>query len=218
MEGPLTKDQVSTTQRQAVHNKIAAEQKLAASGWNLVNGTRVKDGVPLQITMVAPKSGDYEDVVKVLAEQWKAIGVDVKTDLVSPSTIQQNVLVPRAYDVLVYELAIGSDPDVFAYWHSSQIGLFGFNLANYSSGISDDALSSARGRLDDTLRRAKYDAFTTQWLKDVPAIALYQPRLHYMADENVQTVMQKTYLSDAISRFRAVEYWTVNQDRVYNTP
>lgn len=218
MEGPLTKDQLPTSQKQAAYDKTAAEQKLDASGWTLVDGVRTKAGVPLQITMVAPKSGDYATVVNLLEKQWKEIGVSVKVDMVSPSTIQQNVLVPRAYDVLVYELAIGSDPDVFAYWHSSQIGLFGFNLANYSSGISDDALSSARGRLDDSLRQAKYDAFTTQWLKDVPAIALYQPRLHYVADENVQTVMQPTFLSDASSRYRAVEYWTVNQDRVYNTP
>lgn len=218
MEGPLTRDQLPTDQRQARYDRTAAEQKLDASGWVTVNGVRTKDGVPLQISMVAPRSGDYETIVNQLREQWKAIGVDVKVDLVSPGTIQQNVLVPRAYDVLVYELAIGSDPDVFAYWHSSQIGLFGFNLANYSSGISDDALSSARGRLNDTLRMAKYQAFTTQWLKDVPAIALYQPRLHYIADDSVQTVLRPTNLSDATSRFRAVEYWTVHRARVNNTP
>ncbi len=218
MEGPLTRDQVSTAARQASYNPDAAAQRLETAGWTLSGGVRQKAGVPLTLNVVAPKSGDYETVVKTLAEQWRKIGIDVKIDLASPSTIQQNVLVPRNYDVLVYELAIGADPDVFAYWHSSQMNALGFNLANYSSAISDDALSSARGRLDTTLRRAKYEAFTQQWLKDIPAIALYQPRLHYVADDTTRTLTSDTIIPDAAGRYRAVEYWTVNRDRVNNTP
>lgn len=218
MEGPLTRDQIPGIKKQASYNQEAAAQKLQAAGWVLSGGVRQKGGVPLALTVVAPKSGDYQVVVQTIATQWRKIGVDAKVELVSPGTIQQNVLVPRAYDVLIYELAIGSDPDVFAYWHSSQIGPLGFNLANYNSPISDDALSSARGRLDKTLRTAKYDAFTQQWLKDIPSIALYQPRMHYVADDTVRTTMSQTTLSDATSRYRSVEYWTVNRDRVNSTP
>lgn len=218
MEGPLTRDQLPAVSRQAAFDRQAAAQRLEAAGWSLAGGVRQKAGVPLTLNVVAPKSGDYQTVVDALAQQWRQIGVDVKVDLASPATIQQNVLVPRNYDVLIYELAIGADPDVFAYWHSSQIGSLGFNLANYSSAVSDDALSSARGRLDSTLRTAKYEAFTQQWLKDVPAIALYQPRLHYVADETTRTLTSQTAISDATGRYRAVEYWTVNRDRVNNTP
>lgn len=218
MEGPLTRDQVAIVTRQAAYNRDAAAQKLDAAGWTLTNGIRQKAGVPLTLNVVAPKSGDYQAVVDRIADDWRKVGVDVKVDMTSPSTIQQNVLVPRNYDVLVYELAIGADPDVFAYWHSSQIGPLGFNLANYNSPISDDALSSARGRLDPTLRTAKYEAFTQQWLKDVPAVALYQPRSHYIVDETARSLTSSTVISDATSRYRAVEYWTVNRDRVNNTP
>jgi len=218
LEGPLTRDLVRTSGRQAVFNKEAAAQKLDSVGWKLQNGIRTKDNVPLTISLVAPSSGDFPVIAKLIAEQWKAIGVQVQVDMASPASIQQVVLVPRAYDVLIYELAIGADPDVFAYWHSSQASALGFNLANYMSGVSDDALSSARGRLDPTLRHAKYQAFSEQWLKDVPAIALYQPRLHYIADETAQTITSSTVLADATSRYRAVEYWTVNRERLNNTP
>lgn len=218
MEGPLTRDQVNVTSRQAAYNLDAAKQHLENAGWTLSGGIRQKAGVPLTLNVVAPKSGDYQTVVDEIAQQWRLLGVDVKIDLASPGTIQQNVLVPRSYDVLVYELAIGADPDVFAYWHSSQMNAFGFNLANYSSPVSDDALSSARGRLDPTLRQAKYVAFTQQWLKDIPAIALYQPRLHYIADDTTRTLTSSTVISEATGRYRAVEYWTVSRDRVNNTP
>ena len=218
MEGPLTRDHIPAAAKQATYNLEAAAQKLQAAGWTLSGGVRQKAGVPLTLTVVAPKSGDYQVVVQALTNQWRKIGVDVKLEQVSPASIQQNVLVPRAYDVLIYELAIGADPDVFAYWHSSQTGALGFNLANYASPVSDDALSSARGRLDMTLRDAKYEAFTQQWLKDVPAIALYQPRMHYVTDDTVRSTTSQTVLSEATSRYRAVEYWTVDRDRVSNTP
>lgn len=218
MEGPITRDLVPIIHKQAAYNREAAAQKLEAAGWKLVNGVRQKDGVPLALNVVAPKAGDYQVVVSELTSQWRQVGVQVNLDMASPSTIQQNVLVPRNYDVLVYELAIGADPDVFAYWHSSQIGPLGFNLANYSSPVSDDALSSARGRLDPMLRTAKYETFTEQWLKDVPAVALYQPRLHYIVGDTARSLTSKEVIADATSRYRAVEYWTVNRDRVNNTP
>ena len=218
IEGPLTKDHVTITNKQAAYNTEAAAQKLQAAGWTLVNGIRQKDGVPLTLKVVTPKSGDYQVVAQALTNQWRKIGVDVQLEQVSPASIQQNVLVPRAYDILIYELATGADPDVFAYWHSSQTGPLGFNLASYASPVSDDALSSARGRLDMTLRNAKYEAFTQQWLKDIPAIALYQPRMHYVTDDTVRSMTTQTVLSEATSRYRAVEYWTVDRDRVSNTP
>jgi len=221
LEGPLTKDHVQTTDRQPKQNLDEAKRLLDSVGWRSIEssggGIRQKDAQPLQLSLVAPQTGDYQTVVDELARQWRLLGVDVKIDLASPSTIQQNVLVPRSYDVLVYELAIGADPDVFAYWHSSQVGARGLNLSNYNSGVSDDVLSSARSRSDMALRDAKYITFTKQWLQDVPAVALYQPTIHYVSDNVVQSVTSNAVLSDSVGRYRAVEYWTVEQRRVNNT-
>jgi peptide/nickel transport system substrate-binding protein len=207
--------------KQPAFDEKAANDALTAAGWTHTRADGVrknKDGLPLQISVMAPRSGDYARVMEKIAQQWRKIGVDVKTELVDPATIQQNVIVPRAYDVLIYELAIGADPDVYAYWHSSQATPRGLNLANYKSGTSDDALVSARSRSETGLREAKYRAFVSNWIADVPAVALYEPTLHYVSTQNSRTVSSTTALPDAVARYRAVELWTVDLGRQFTTP
>jgi peptide/nickel transport system substrate-binding protein len=207
--------------KQPGFDKKAAEAGLDAAGWVRPGPNQIrknKDGAPLQLSVVAPRAGDYARVMEQIAKQWRDIGVDVQTELVDPTTIQQNVLVPRAYDVLIYELAVGADPDVYAYWHSSQATPRGLNLANYKSGVSDDALVSARSRSEPALREAKYHTFVTNWITDAPAVALYEPTLHYVSTQNSRTVSAETELTDAVTRYRAVEYWTVDMNGRFITP
>lgn len=221
LEGPLVPEHTSAISglRQAKYDKKSAEEKLTAAGWvRKGKGVREKDGQKLQLTVVSRQDGDYPALLGQLAKYWRAVGVDVRTQLVPARTIEGNVLIPRAFDVLLYELELGADPDVYAYWHSSQARPNARNLANYKSGIVDDALSSARARSEIQLRDAKYRAFVDQWLKDAPAIALYQPTLHYVASENTRTIPDNTSIPDAIGRYRAVEYWTVNQTSAFTTP
>lgn len=223
LNGPLVGKDLSSLVniKQPGFDKKAAETGLDAAGWVRPGPKQVrknKDGVPLQLSVVAPRAGDYARVLEQVAKEWRNIGVDVQTELVDPATIQQNVLVPRAYDVLIYELAIGADPDVYAYWHSSQATPRGLNLANYKSPTSDDALVSARSRSEAALRDAKYRAFVSSWIDDVPAVALYAPSLHYVSTQNSRSVSGESDLADAVTRYRDVEYWTVDMGGRFITP
>lgn len=221
LEGPLVPEHTQAIDglHQAAFNKKAAEDKLTQAGWvRKGDGVRAKDGQKLQLTVVSRQDGDYPAVLEQLSKYWRAVGVDVRTQLVPARTIEGNVLIPRAYDVLLYEIELGADPDVYAYWHSSQARPNARNLANYKSGLSDDALSSARARSETQLRDAKYRTFFSQWLQDAPAIALYQPKLHYVSSEDSRTISPATSIPDAVGRYRAVEYWTVNKTTAFTTP
>lgn len=198
----------------------AAKQHLEAAGWAAGNnGARTKDGQPLKVSLVGVRSGDYPLILETLAEQWSKLGAQVTTRLEEPDRVQQDVLAPRLYDVVLYELAVGGDPDVYAYWHSSQAGMNGINLANYRSGAVDDALSSARSRIEPELRSAKYRTFIQQWLNDVPAVALYQPHLHYVTGLKVEAIDESHgSLVDYVDRYRSVLYWSADSSATYDTP
>jgi peptide/nickel transport system substrate-binding protein len=157
-------------------------------------------------------------LVETIAKQWRALGIDVQTQLVDSENISLNIQKPRAYDVLIEELRIGADPDVFAYWHSSQATPTGLNLANYKSGLADDALSSARSRLEPALREAKYRTFVQQWLEDVPAIALFRPTMHYVMSANTAALANDSPIVDLYDRYHSVQYWTVENTLTYTTP
>lgn len=204
------------------YNPDAAGKLLDDDGWKLDGSVRKKNGAELKLRVVTTKDGDYERVLEVLAGQWRGLGIAVDTVVLDTSDsaqgLVQNTLQQRDFDVLLYQLAIGSDPDVYAYWHSSQASTRGFNFSNYSSAISDDALASARSRLEPGLRNAKYLTFARQWISDVPAIGLYQSTMHYVYSNKVISFNPSNILVTPLDRYADVRYWSVGLQAVFKTP
>ena len=219
LNGPLLSEQEPgiSSLKQSGYDQAAAKAALDAAGWVLKGNVREKNGQKLELSMLAPRSGDFPAVAESIAKQWRMVGVDVKVQVVDTGTFEQNILTPRAYDVLIYELSLGADPDVFAYWHSSQASVRGFNLSNYKSVIADDALLSARSRSEADLRRVKYQGFVQQWINDAPAVALYQPRLHYVTTDNTRSIDRSQPVIDTLNRYHTLEDWTVETSRQFES-
>lgn len=203
-------------------NRARAAQLLDRAGWKLVDGVRQKGKNKLTLAITTTKDGQYESAMNGLASQWRSLGVVVETKAIDPrepgTNFVQTTLQPRDYDVLVYELLIGADPDVYAYWHSSQIGSTGYNFANFSHTTADADLVSARSVLDAELRNAKYKAFAKLWLDEAPAIGLYQPVVVYAKGRHVQSIRNDTPLVTAADHYANVLDWTVREREVYKTP
>jgi peptide/nickel transport system substrate-binding protein len=214
LEGPLFPNQLgfSADTHQPTLNVARAKQLLDEAGWAQAGqgSRRIKNGQPLKLHLVTVSSGDYPALAQTLMDEWSKIGVEFEPTLVKAEDIQQNVILPRAYDMLIYEIAIGADPDVFAYWHSSQASSRGFNLSDYKSAKVDDALDSARSRLDPNLRAAKYHLFLQQWLGDAPAVALYRPSLVYIQNKDVVT-FDNHPLVDPVDRYFNIRYWAAGK-------
>lgn len=204
------------------HDAAKAASLLDAAGWKLDNNIRKKDGQPLQLSVVTTKNSQYEKALEALAGQWRKLGVVVEAKVVDTNdpaaSFTQSTLQQRSYDVLLYELSIGADPDVYAYWHSSQVGVNGYNFANYTSAAADASLSSARARLEPELRNAKYKTFARQWLEDVPAIGLYQSVAPYVVNKSLTAIKPGQNLVTPQDRYSNILYWSVNAKSVYKTP
>lgn len=193
------------------YNVKEANTILYNAGWaKNSQGIREKDGKPLELNLVASATEDYPKIAAELQRQWQDnLGVVIKTNLVQPSEFQQNILIPHNYDILLYELAIGADPDVYLYWHSSQARERGLNLSEYSSSEADIALESGRNRVNEALRAAKYKTFLEVWSKDYPAVALYQPGYGYVYRTSVSGFLEHELNSPTDHIFN-IEKWTAN--------
>lgn len=200
------------------YNFAAAEKILTDAGWVKKDGVRAKGQEKLQLRIVTRKNSDYEKALTSLAGQWRRLGVDIQTQIVNTSDSGQNftqqVLQERDYDVLLDELVIGPDPDVFAYWHTKGL----LNFSSYSNPVSDDALSSARARSDPALRAVKYNTFAKQWLADAPAIGLYQSDFIYIRNKAARSIQPDEIIVDPNEHYAGVRYWTADQGSVYKTP
>jgi peptide/nickel transport system substrate-binding protein len=218
--GQLSGDEIPKAP--AVNTKIAAEL-LDSAGWKMVDGVRKNaDGQLLSLTIATTKNPTYEKALETLVGQWRQLGVIITTNVVDTndrsSNFVQTVLQQRAYDVILYELSIGADPDVYAYWHSSQAAAGGFNFSNYKNSTADAALSSARAGITPELRNVKYKTFAAQWLDDAPAIGLYQSVAEYVVNRQVRSVSADATLISPQDRYNNVLYWSVATESVYKTP
>lgn len=199
-------------------NYVEADRLLNEAGWiKQPNGPRVKGGVPLELNIKTVDSPDQVKVVFELQKQWAKMGVSIKTQVLTADQLAQTALATHDYDILVYGISIDHDPDVYAYWHSSQAKPGANNFSEWKSSRADTSLEVARGRLDPVLRSARYQTFQDEWLKGAPAVALYQLQTTYAVHQNASGFVPVASTNSA-DRLTNVEAWTVNTRSVLKTP
>ena len=128
------------------------------------------------------------------------------------------MLRPRNYDILIYEIAMGADPDVVPYYHSAEATENGYNLSNYKNATVSNLILSARNTIDISLRDAKYRKFLEIWLDEVPSIALYQSSLPYFMNKNVRAFSADQHLVSGEDRFNDIINWSVKKAFKNRTP
>lgn len=171
------------------------------------------------LNIATVNTGYLPAVANEFAEELKALGFDA--NVVSYDENQDfiaNVISSRGYDILIYDIELGSDPDLLPYYHSSQTTSGGLNLSNYRNALVDDLLLGARDTLDETLRVKKYESFLEYWVADVPAIGLYQPNLTYYYNKNARTFSDDVKLVTPLDRFSDVTDWAITKTTKNKTP
>jgi len=192
---------------QTKSNITEAASLLDKAGWTKAEGTfvRQKAGSALEFTLLTEDQADYARLADSLQRQFAEVGVKIIVVVKSGREFQQ-ALQTHDYDALLYGITIGSDPDVFPYWHSSQASSEGFNLSEYKSSVADEALGSGRSRQDQGLRSAKYRTFSDAWRDDVPAIGIYQPRLLFVTNGQLYN-FDVTTIASSTERYANVHMW-----------
>ncbi len=172
-----------------------------------------------QIRLVTVNSGYLPTVLEDVAEQLEALGFSVIRSVEEPGQdFLVNVIANRNYDILLYEVELGANPDLLVYYHSSQATQTGLNLSNYNSSVADDLILSARETADENVKKQKYEAFLLRWLDDAPAIGLYQVNMSYFFDKNVKPFSEDVSLVVATDRFVDVRFWGVEKVAKNRTP
>jgi peptide/nickel transport system substrate-binding protein len=195
-----------------------AARLLDKAGWKLGgDGLRHHGDKALRFTLAIANTSEYKQVASQLQQQWRAVGADVTVSAQDSDTFREN-LGGHQYDAVLYGIAVGSDPDIFVYWQSSQGDIRSINrlnLSEYKSTVADDALEAGRTRTEPALRVIKYQAFLKQWQKDAPALALYQPRYLYISHKKVYNLNEHV-INEATDRLYSAHDWMIRTARVTN--
>jgi peptide/nickel transport system substrate-binding protein len=192
------------------YNLENANRLLDSLGWvRAENGQfREKEGKILELNMTTLENSDFAFLAARLQSELSAsLGIKINIDAMEPAKLQQTLL-QHNYELLLYGISLGVDPDVYAYWHSSQAVTDRFNLSRYKSDQADRALEAGRSRPDVALRAIKYKPFLEAWKADVPAVGLYEPPVFYVTESRVFN-FEPTKLNSTPDRFYNVHEWEV---------
>lgn len=156
----------------------------------------------LELTIV--DTGSNFAVAEKIKSYWQALGIEVEIKAVSGEQIIE-IIKKRDFQVLLYGQATGGDPDIYAFWHSSQI-TSGLNLAGYNNETVDRLLVEARTTSNLEERMGKYKEIQKELLNDVPVIFLYSPSYTYVQSKDLRGFSGQV-LVEAGDRFSDIENW-----------
>lgn len=218
IDEPLLKTQLGYNKAyaQTGFNLAEANRQLDANGYKVgPDGFRLKDGKPLVLNLRSQNNLEYSTVAQILQNQWAKASVKVDVRYYPAEELQSSIIPAHDYDILLYGISIGVDPDVFAYWHSSQAstGSLGrTNLSEYKSASADSALEAGRIRSDPAQRALKYQPFLASWQADNPAVALYQPTYLYISNGKVFG-FERTAMNLGADRFYNAHNWMIREEK-----
>ncbi|MFL5803981.1 MAG: peptide ABC transporter substrate-binding protein [Roseiflexaceae bacterium] len=209
-----------------------AADELTALGWAPgSDGVRAKGGERLELELITDSAPDRVAAAQEIAQQWGAIGVRVVVQQLDGPAMAQRMDAHDFVLALHGWQRLGSDPDVYSLWHSSQAAR-GDNYAGLSDAQIDELLSNARQELEPVRRAGSYAAFQQRWVDLAPSITLYQPLFVYATERQLEGLGFSTTTLGQIpaeggssdiagnylligreSRFRNVRQWSIRSTR-----
>lgn len=173
-----------------------------------------KSVTTLSFSLAAPNVPELKNVANMVAESWKTLGVSVEVKLFELSDLSQNVIRPRKYDTLLFGQVIGRNPDLFAFWDSSQRNDPGYNIALYTNSKVDKLLSAARSVKNQKDQDEIIQQIYSEINDDIPAIFLYTPDYLYVLPKESKG-FEAGSIASPTERFADIAHWFINSEKVW---
>ena len=181
----------------------------------------LRDGKPADkdynFSLVTSDAAQNVQIAENLKSQWATLKINLEVKKYDNVTLQKDIIARREYDLLLYGIDYGPDPDPYPFWHSSQIPskdkADGMNLSNFSNKNADQLLEQARQSFDPQVRSQKYQAFQKIINDEVPYIQIKKENLNYVLSNKAKGV-DKIFGFSETDRFLNVREWYIKSKRV----
>ncbi|MDP3997704.1 MAG: ABC transporter substrate-binding protein [Candidatus Andersenbacteria bacterium] len=201
---------------QPTYDPERAKQNLEEAGWTDVDGDgiREKNDARLHLVITTTDWPEYVKTAEVIQRQWQTVGVETEIEHYGAGTIQQTIIRPRDYEILLFGEILPAIPDPYPFWHSTQTRNPGLNFSLFKNQEVDKLLEEARKTTNADERKEKYEQFQGIILDLKPALILYQPYYLFAAKTNVRGIDAANAAIPA-GRFNNIEQWHVRVKRIW---
>jgi len=173
-----------------------------------------EEKIPLKFSLTIVDESPFIEVATILKSQWEKLGAEVEIKKFDLNTLKNDVIRKRNFETLLFGEILGILPDPFPFWHSSQKGEVGLNLANYENKKADELLETARTSLDFEERKKNLEEFQELIIEDAPAIFLYNPDYQYLVSKEIKGI-EEGIIVDTSKRFSEIDSWYIKTRRVW---
>jgi len=175
---------------------------------------RPEEKMSLEFSLYTVDQSLMIKAARIIKSQWKELGVKVRVETFDINTLEREVLRKREFESLLFGEVLSFIPDPFPFWHSSQKGELGLNLANYENSKADKLLESNRQLLDEAERNQKLEEFQNILIDDAPVVFLYNPDYLYLVPEKIKGINEKI-ITDPSKRLADIQTWHIKTKRAW---
>jgi ABC-type transport system substrate-binding protein len=174
-----------------------------------------EEKTPLSFVLLTGDDEILKKTAEILKKQWEKVGFDVEIKTVDLATLKRESFRKKDYEALLFGISLRFIPDPFAFWHSSQRGELGLNLANYSNKETDTILEEIRKSLDENQRKEKLEKFQEILLEDLPTIFLFSENEIFVTSKKIKGIKDNIWILDSSKRFNQIENWFTKTKREF---
>ena len=173
-----------------------------------------EETLPLKFSLTTVNQPLMIEIANILKSQWKDLGVEIEIRTFEIKELEREIINKRDYEAILFGQVLGTIPDPFPFWHSSQKSNQGLNLTGYENDAVDELLTKARKNLNFEERIKIYQEFQDILIEDAPSVFLTSPDFIYCISEEFNGI-DLNIIADPSKRFLAVENWYTKMKRVW---
>jgi ABC-type transport system substrate-binding protein len=166
----------------------------------------------LSIELTTVDLADNIMVADFIKSSWNEAGIRTFINIINPNQVQSDIINQKKFETLLLSQVVGGDQDVYAFWHSSQIGSSGLNITEYRNREVDKLLEEARKAINAEEMIDNYIKFQEILHEDFPVIFLYFPTYTYVQSKKIKGFNFNNILNPA-DRFNDISSWYIKTKR-----
>lgn len=183
----------------------------AESAARIISGLKTKD---IKLNLIIPKVPFLEKVAEKIKEDWLGAGIaDVTIVSEDTTTLVNDYVKTRNYDLLLFGNVYENPADLFPFWHSSQRFYPGLNLSIYQNTEADKLMETIRQKDDPETQKQSLERLETLLKNDDPAIFLFSMPYFY-AHSSLLNGFNPNVVTSPEDRFRNVASWNLASVRI----
>lgn len=158
------------------------------------------------LRLLVASTGRGPALAEALAEQWRALGVAVTVEVVSPAGLSPRLLAGD-FDAVIH-LATDALSDPINWWYSGRAIPDGSNVGRFASPVVDRLLLAAPRRVDPLDRAKLYQELITTLAEEMPGVPLLQPVYTYWIRSQIHGVTLNYWRQES-DHLRQVGQWFI---------